>query len=42
MADMKIMNILEITLEDAYRWYEEQGLGFCIRDGKIKGFYKNV
>lgn len=42
MADVKIANILEMTLEDAYKWYAEYGLGFCIRDGKLKGFYKNV
>lgn len=42
MAQTTIENIMEITLEDAYRWYEEHGLGFCIKDGKLKGFYKNV
>ena len=42
MANLTIENILTLTLEDAYKWYEEYGLGFCIRDGKISGFYKNV
>ena len=42
MANLTIENILTLTLEDAYKWYEEFGLGFCIKDGKISGFYKNV
>ena len=42
MANLTIENILTLTLEDAYKWYEEHGLGFCIKDGKLTGFYKNV
>ena len=42
MANLTIENILTLTLEDAYKWYEEYGLGFSIKDGKISGFYKNV
>ena len=39
---MLIKDILSITLEQAYEIYGTLGVGFCIRDGRIKGFYKNV
>ena len=39
---MVIKDILSITLEQAYEIYKTLGVGFCIRDGRIKGFYKNV
>lgn len=39
---MEIKNILNITLEQCYEYYEKYGIGFNIKDGRIKGFYKNV
>lgn len=36
---MAIINIENITLEDAYKW-NLKGIGFIIRDGKLKGFTK--
>lgn len=36
---MLFINIKLITLEEAFRMYDE-GLGFIIRDGEIKGFTK--
>ena len=35
---MKIVDILNITLEDAYKNYIENNLIFIIKDGKLKGF----
>ena len=40
--DIMMKGILNITLETAYECYKEKGIGFCIKDGKLKGFYKNV
>ena len=31
-------DILNITLEEAVKVYEEMGMAFIIRDGKLKGF----
>lgn len=42
IKDIKVKDIKEITLEQAYECYMTWGLGFCIKDGIIKGFYKNV
>lgn len=39
---MAIKDILNITLEQCYEYYEQLGVGFCVKDGKLKGFYKNV
>ena len=36
---MLLIDIKLITLEEAFRMYDE-GLGFIIRDGEIKGFTK--
>lgn len=41
-ATMAIKNILNITLEQCIEYYETLGIAFCIRDGQLKGFYKNV
>lgn len=35
---MAIKDILTITLEEALKYYEEFGLSFIIKDGKLKGF----
>ena len=39
---MAIKDILNITLEQCIEYYETLGIAFCIRDGQLKGFYKNV
>ena len=41
MKDIKIKEVLNITLEEAVLFYETYGLGFIIRDGKLKGFNIN-
>lgn len=35
---MLVKDILNITLEEAVKIYEETGTVFLIRDGKLKGF----
>lgn len=37
---MSIENIRFITLEEAFKVFEDTGIGFIIRDGKLKGFIK--
>lgn len=41
MKDMKVVDVLNITLEEAVLFYETYGMGFIIRDGKLKGFNVN-
>lgn len=37
---MKVKDIKNITLEQAFEVYKEFGIGFIIKDGKIKGLNK--
>ena len=37
---MSVIYIKEITLEEAYKIFETTGVGFILRDGKLKGFIK--
>lgn len=37
---MSIKNINNITLEEAFRVFQDTGIGFIIKDGKLKGFIK--
>lgn len=37
---MSIKNIKNITLEEAFRVFQDTGICFIIRDGKLKGFIK--
>lgn len=37
---MSIKNIKNITLEEAFQIFKETGIGFIIRDGKLKGLIK--
>ena len=41
MKDMKVVDVLNITLEEAVLFYETYGMGFIIKDGKLKGFNVN-
>lgn len=38
MENLKMTDILSITLEEAVLIYETYGMGFIIKDGKIRGF----
>lgn len=38
--DILVKDILTITLEEAYKTYQELNIGFIVRDGKLKGFTK--
>ena len=38
IEDILIKDRLNITLEEAFKIYEAYGMGFIIRDGKLKGF----
>lgn len=38
---MKVKDIKNITLEQAYEIYKTLGISFIIRDGKLKGMSKN-
>lgn len=38
--DILVNNILTITLEEAYKTYQELNISFIVRDGKLKGFTK--
>lgn len=37
---MSIINIKNITLEEAYEIFNSTGIGFILKDGKLKGFIK--
>lgn len=37
---MAIKDIKNITLEQALEIYKTMGIGFIVRDGKLKGFTK--
>lgn len=39
---MKIKDIMNITLEEAMETYKNLGIALIIRDGKIKGFIKDI
>lgn len=38
MKDIKIIDIKDITLEEAFEIYKEIKLCFVIKDGMLKGF----
>ncbi|EEA86020.1 hypothetical protein CLOHIR_00358 [Peptacetobacter hiranonis DSM 13275] len=38
MKDIKIINIKDITLEEAFEIYKDIKLCFVVRDGMLKGF----
>lgn len=38
IENILMKDILNITLEEAFKIYETYGMGFIIRDGKLKGF----
>ncbi|CZR81990.1 hypothetical protein CDFC105_43265 [Clostridioides difficile] len=40
MRDIKIRDIEEITLSEAYSIFKVLKCGFIIKDGKLKGFTK--
>lgn len=33
-----LVNLSSLTLEEVNKFYEETGLSFIVKDGKIKGF----
>lgn len=41
MKTINLMNIKNITLEEAIEIYKLTSIGFIIRDGKLKGMNKN-